>query len=139
MNVIIYPQGDHIAIVTPAGTKTAEELVAKVVPAGKEYKIVDSASIPDYPGFFKALTFSDPVTIDMDKAKELTHVIRRAARATEFAPYDDIIAKQIPGADATAAEAARAEIRAKYETIQNNVDACTTPEALQTIIAELNG
>jgi hypothetical protein len=49
-------------------------------------------------------------------------------------PYDDIIAKQIPGEDATAAEAQRALIRIKYATKQTEIDACTTVEQLQTII-----
>jgi hypothetical protein len=134
MNVIIYPQDNHIAICVPAGNKTAEQLVDKVVPQGVSYKIVDDSTIPNYPGFFKALTFSDPVTVDMDRAKELTHVIRRQARAEEFAPYDDIIAKQIPGADATEAEAQRALIRSKYAEKQTAIDVCSTPDELQNII-----
>jgi hypothetical protein len=46
---IIYPQGDgRVAIVTPileCGL-TIEEIVAKDIPAGKPYKIVDASEIP---------------------------------------------------------------------------------------------
>lgn len=74
------------------------------------------------------------ITVNVDKAKTITHEIRRAKRAEEFAPHDEVIMKQIPGVDATAAEAARAEIRAKYDTIQANIDAATDADALKTII-----
>ena len=57
----------------------------------------------------------------------------------EMQPYDDIIAKQIPGEDATDAEAQRVLIRTKYATKQTEIDACTTVEQLQTIIDEFSG
>ena len=44
------------------------------------------------------------ITINIDKAKTIAHDIRRAARAEEFKPHDEIIMKQIPGVDAAAAE-----------------------------------
>ena len=37
------------------------------------------------------------ITINIDKAKTIAHDKRRAAREEEFKPYDDAIAKQIPG------------------------------------------
>lgn len=74
------------------------------------------------------------ITVNVDKAKTITHEIRRAKRAEEFAPYDEVIMKQIPGADAAAAEAARAEIRTKYDTIQTNIDAASDADTLKTII-----
>jgi len=48
---IIYPKDDGgVAVIVPAPeyleTHTIEELAAKDVPAGKEYKIVDVADIP---------------------------------------------------------------------------------------------
>ena len=53
------------------------------------------------------------ITINLGKAKQIGHDKRRAARAEEFKPHDEVIMKQIPGADAVAAEAARAAIRTK--------------------------
>ena len=44
---IIYPTDDGVAIIIPADCGlTIEEIAAKDVPAGKEYKIVDVADIP---------------------------------------------------------------------------------------------
>jgi hypothetical protein len=61
------------------------------------------------------------ITINVTKAKSIAHDKRREARAEEFKPHDEIIMKQIPGADATAAETARAAIRTKYATMQTAI------------------
>lgn len=74
------------------------------------------------------------ITINMDKAKAIGHEMRRAQREAEFAPFDAIIMKQIPGADATAAEAARQEIRDKYVTIQAEINAAATPEEIKAAL-----
>jgi hypothetical protein len=70
------------------------------------------------------------ITINIDKAKTIAHDIRRAARTEEFKPYDDAIAKQIPN-EADGAEAARAAIRAKYATMQAEIDAASTVEEIK--------
>lgn len=75
------------------------------------------------------------ITINIDKAKAIGHDIRREKRAEEFKPYDDIIAKQIPGADAAAAEAERQAIRDKYAGIQAAIDAAATPEQIKQALA----
>jgi len=74
------------------------------------------------------------IVINIDKAKVIAHDIRRAKRAEEFAPYDEVIMKQIPGNDAVEAEAARQAIRDKYATIQTNIDNATNADALKTIV-----
>jgi hypothetical protein len=73
------------------------------------------------------------LVIDIDKAKAIGHDMRRAARTEEFKPYDDAIAKQIPG-QMEGAEAARQAIRDKYATIQTNIDAATTPEEIKAAL-----
>jgi hypothetical protein len=77
------------------------------------------------------------IVINIDKAKGIAHDIRRAKRAEEFAPYDEVIMKQIPDADATEAEASRQAIRDKYATIQTNIDATADVESLTTLVGEL--
>ena len=77
------------------------------------------------------------IVINIDKDKGIAHDIRRAKRAEEFAPYDEVIMKQIPGNDATVAEAARQVIRDKYATIQTNIDAATTVDELKSIVDTL--
>jgi hypothetical protein len=72
------------------------------------------------------------ITVNLTKAKTIAHDKRREARAEEFKPYDEVIMKQIPGADATAAEAARAAIRTKYSTMQTAIDSASTVDAIKS-------
>ena len=76
------------------------------------------------------------ITINIDKAKAIAHDIRRQARAEEFKPYDEIIMKQIPGVDSTAAEAARATIRTKYSTMQTAIDSASTVDAIKSAMPQ---
>ncbi len=78
------------------------------------------------------------IKINMNKAKEITHTLRRNKRAEEFAPYDEVIAKQIPGSNLQEAEVERQKIREKYITIQEEIDMATTPEELKNIIDREN-
>jgi hypothetical protein len=73
------------------------------------------------------------IRINLDKAKAIGHDMRRAARAEEFRPYDDAIAKQIPG-QTESAETARQAIREKYVDIQADIDAATTPEEIKAAL-----
>jgi hypothetical protein len=74
------------------------------------------------------------ITINIDKAKNIAHDMRRAAREEEFAPLDAVIMKQIPGNDATEAEAARQAIRDKYAAMQVAINAASTPENIKTAL-----
>ena len=71
------------------------------------------------------------ITINVNKAKTIAHDVRRAARAVEFKPYDEVIMKQIPGNDATAAEAARQVIRDKYAAMQTAIDTASTVDQIK--------
>jgi len=74
------------------------------------------------------------ITINIDKAKAITHEARRVARAAEFAPLD--VKATIPS-EAVAAEAARAVIRAKYADMQTAVNAAADVATLKTIMEQL--
>lgn len=74
------------------------------------------------------------IQVDMLKAKEIVHEKRRAARAAEFAPLD--IEATIP-ALTEQAEAKRAAIRAKYDSIQAQIDEANSIDALKGIITQL--
>ena len=74
------------------------------------------------------------ITINIDKAKTITHEARRAARSQEFAPLD--VKATIPS-EAAAAEEARAVVRAKYAEMQTAVDAATDVAVLKGIIEQL--
>lgn len=74
------------------------------------------------------------ITIDINKAKEISHSKRREARAAEFAPLD--IQVTIPTMSEQA-EAKRAEIRSKYDTIQAQIDEANSIDVLKDIITQL--
>ena len=74
------------------------------------------------------------IQVDINKAKEISHDKRRAARAAEFAPVD--IEATIP-AMSEQAEAKRAEIRDKYVEIQAQIKEANSVDALKTIITQL--
>jgi hypothetical protein len=68
------------------------------------------------------------IVINIDKAKNIAHDLRRLKRSEEFAPLD--IKATIPS-EATAAEAARQEVRNKYAAMQAEIDAAATPEEIK--------
>lgn len=72
------------------------------------------------------------IVINLSKAKEVAHEIRRAKRTEEFKPLD--IKATIPS-ESTTAEAARQVIRDKYATMQQEIDAAVNTEQLKTIIS----
>ena len=74
------------------------------------------------------------ITVNVDKAKNIAHEVRRAKRTEEFAPLD--IKATIPS-EAVAAEEARAAIRAKYEGVQTSIDAAADVDALKALVEGL--
>jgi len=74
------------------------------------------------------------IAIDLNRAKTIAHEKRRVSRSEEFAPYDEIIMKQIPGNDYNQAEAARQAIRDKYVTLQSQMNAAATVEELKNLL-----
>jgi hypothetical protein len=71
------------------------------------------------------------ITINVNKAKDIAHDIRRAKRAEEFAPLD--IQATIPS-QASAAESARQVVRDKYATMQTQINSASTPEEIKTAL-----
>lgn len=74
------------------------------------------------------------ITVNIDKAKAIAHDVRRAARAEEFKPLDEVIMKQIPNTDVVAVEAERQAIRDKYAEMQDAIDAASTVEQIKNLI-----
>jgi hypothetical protein len=76
------------------------------------------------------------ITINIDKAKAIAHDLRRAARAEEFKPLDEVIGKHIPGWDMTAAEAGRHLIRKKYADMQLQIENASTIDEIKTALGD---
>jgi hypothetical protein len=77
------------------------------------------------------------ITINIDRAKAISHNIRRQRRAAEFEPLDQVIMRQIPGTDTQAIEAERQLIRDRYAQIQTQIDSAQTSDQLLTIVNTL--
>ncbi len=74
------------------------------------------------------------ITINLDKAKQIGHDIRRQKRAEEFAPLDEKIMKQIPGVDVESVELQRQAVRDKYAQVQSAIEAAQAPEAIKAAL-----
>ena len=134
MSKIIFTNSDGgVSVVHPTGEVPISELPARL--GLTDYEIVDDDVIPTDRTFRDAWVKSgSTVAEDLPKCKEIAHERRRAARDEEFKPHDELISKQIPGADTDAAEASRAAIRTKYATMQTEIDAATTTAEIKTAL-----
>jgi hypothetical protein len=133
--IIFQNEFDGVSVIIPTGELSIEEVAAKDVPEGVAYEIVEDDAIPNDRFFRNAwVANGTAVDIDLDKAKDIGHNIRRVQRAEEFAPFDDIIAKQIPGADAVEAETARQSIREKYALIQDAINVAETTDEIKSAL-----
>ena len=135
MQVIVYVnEFGGVSVCRPTGELSIEEVQVKDTPAGSI--IVDDSIFPDN-DFFNAWELNgSTVAVNISKAKNMAHEIRRSARAEEFKPYDEVIMKQIPGNDATAAEEARAAIRVRYATMQATIDAASTVDEIKAAMPQ---
>ena len=134
MTHIIHPTADGVAITTPTGEVPIEQVAQQVAPDGI-YAIVTADQIPSDTTFRGAWVYADgTIEIDLDKAKEITHNLRRAMRAEEFAPLDQTIAFRLPGTTIKETEKLREEVRDKYVEMQEEIDLATDVEQLKVLL-----
>jgi len=138
MQRIVYKTDSGISIIIPSlealAAMTIEEIAAKDVPAGMEYTIVSVDDLPADRTFRDAWRQNGSgVDVDLPAAKTIAHTHRRTKRSEEFAPHDRIIAAQIPGESASAAEAARSQIRQKYAVLQEQIDLAGSAADLKSV------
>jgi hypothetical protein len=76
------------------------------------------------------------IVVNLNKAKSIAHERRRAKRELEFAPFDALIAKQIPGSYEQQAEVERQKIRNKYDEIQIAIDKAETPDQIKAALEQ---
>jgi hypothetical protein len=135
MKIIYQNSEGGVSVIHPTGELSIEEVAAKDVPAGVAYEIVEDDAIPSDRFFRNAWVANGAaVEVDLDQAKSIGHDIRRTQRAEEFKPYDEVIMKQIPGADNAAAEEARQQIRFKYALIQDAIEVASTPDDIKAAL-----
>ena len=134
MSKIIYTNSDGtVAVVIPSGEVPIEDLPTKL--GLTDYENVEDEVIPSDRTFRNAWVKTGATVVeDLTKSKEVGHELRRAARSEEFKPHDELISKQIPGADTDAAEATRATIRTKYTPMQTSIDNAATTADIKTAL-----
>lgn len=125
-----------IVIPSPEYQGTLEELASRVVPNGIAYEIVDDAEIPADRTFrdaWKHDTSSAPekISVDMLKAKNIAHGIRRKMRDDLFKPLD--IEVTIPS-KAQQAEQARQAIRNADTKRQTDIDNARNEAELKVLV-----
>ena len=126
---------------------TTAQIAAKDIPAGVKYEIIDIDKYDEYlnigigstarllSGAITAYDFdTKQCTYDLDKVKRIAHRKRRNRRYNQFAPHDNVIAKAIPGTATDAAEASRVGIRSTYDSMQTEIDACSTVDEVYAIL-----
>jgi hypothetical protein len=99
---IIYQNADGgISIVIPTGEIPIEDVIAKDVPAGVEYSVVDEADIPSDRYFRKAWKVGeDGVEIDVESAKGVQRDKWREARTPKLATLDLAFMRALEAGDA---------------------------------------
>jgi hypothetical protein len=133
--IIFQNESGGVSVIIPTGELPIEEVAAKDVPEGVAYEIVEDDAIPADRFFRNAWVANGAaVDVDLDKAKDIGHDIRRTQRAEEFKPYDEVIMKQIPGNSAAEAEEARQQIRFKYALIQDVIEAAESPDEIKSAL-----
>jgi hypothetical protein len=133
--IIFQNESGGVSVIIPTGELPIEEVAAKDVPEGVAYEIVEDDAIP-VDRFFRNAWVSNgaAIEVDLDAAKDIGHDMRRTKREAEFAPFDAIIMKQIPGNSAVEAEASRQEIRFKYALIQDAINVAETPDEIKSAL-----
>lgn len=106
--------------------------LASSVPEGTPY--IETAPLEDKVFRMAQAIVADELVTDLPKAKEIMHEKRRAAREIEFAPYDEIISKQLPTGNPQLAEQARQDIRDADAVKQTAIDNCTTEAELRGLL-----
>jgi len=143
MNRIIYANVDGaVSVVTPApdAELTIEEIALKDVPDGLSYEIVDVADIPSdrtlRDSWFHDMSAApQKIGVDMIKAKNHTHSLRRKSREKELNPLDkEINIKVSNSVKVGQLESQRQALRDKYSVMQTDIDSCSDAGQLNIII-----
>lgn len=136
MTKVIIFQNDNggVAVCIPTGEISIEAVLEKDVPKGKGGRIVDQASLPNQDNdFFDAWEMdASSVSVNLDKAKELTKTRLRAEREPLLAAQDVAFQRALETGGDTAAIVAE---KKRLRDVTNLVNDCATTAELRTIKA----
>jgi hypothetical protein len=127
---IIYQTETGVAIITPTGELSIEEVAAKDVPAGVPYRIVNDDEVPSDRTFRNA--WKEDLTVDMPKAQTITKERLRAERAPLLTALDVQYQRaQEDGRDTTIIISEKQRLR----DVTKLADAATTLDELKALSA----
>jgi hypothetical protein len=131
--VIIFTNSDGgVSVCVPTGEISVQEVQAKDIPEGVESFIVDASTLLEADNdFFNAWEQAEGlITVNLDKAKELTKARLRRERAPLLAAQDVAFQRALEtGADTSAIVAEKQRLR----DITNLTDQATTLDQLRAI------
>lgn len=127
---IIYQNAEGgVSIIIPTGEIPIEDVIAKDVPAGVEYSVVDEADIPSDRYFRKAWKISATgIEIDIESAKDIQRDKWREARAPKLAALDLAFMRALEAGDSER----QAEIVAEKQALRD-VTATPLPDDIDGI------
>ena len=138
MSQVIIFENDNggVAVCIPTGELSIEAVLEKDVPKGKGGRIVDQASLPNQDNdFFDAWEMdADSVSVNLDKAKEITKNRLRAERAPLLAAQDVLFQRALESATPVDTSSIVAE-KQRLRDVTNLTDACTTTAELRALKA----
>lgn len=130
--IIFTNQNGGVSVCIPTGELTVEQVQAKDIPAGIESFIVKADSLPEEDSdFFDAWEQTKgKVTVNLEKAKEITKARLRIERAPLLAAQDVAFQRALEnGADTTAIVAEKKRLR----DVTMLTDACVTLDELRAL------
>ena len=134
-NVIIFTnERGGVSVCVPTGELPIEQVQSKDIPSGVQSYIVSTDSLPqDANDFFDAWEQSDGVvTVNLDKAREVTKCRLRFERETLLAAQDVAFQRALEtGADTSAIVAEKQRLR----DVTKLADGATTLDELRTLKA----
>ena len=124
-----------VSIIIPAPEITIARALQDVPEDALNVEVVEAESLPQDRTFRAAWKLEGKACIECPtRSRAIAHQLRRAKREAEFKPFDDVIAKRLPGE--AEAEVGRAAIRAKYAEMQDQIDACEDTQALRAALGK---
>jgi hypothetical protein len=131
--IIFVNDNGGVSTCIPTGEISIDAVMTKDVPAGRGARIVNLTDLPRDNDFYDAWEMdATSVTVNLDKAKEITKKRLRAERAPLLEAQDVLFQRALEsGADTTAIVAEKNRLR----DITGLVDAVTTLEGLRAIKA----
>lgn len=131
--IIFTNDNGGVSTCIPTGEISIEAVMSKDVPAGRGARIVNLADLPRDNDFYDAWEMdATSVTVNLDKAKEITKKRLRVERAPLLEAQDILFQRALESGENTTAIVAEKQ---RLRDITGLVDAVTTLEGLRAIKA----